>query len=113
MLQPNKSPGPDSITNEIIKQLHLTFPSVLHKLFNVSEYWHFSTCSKTCPGDSHPQNKYLRNATNCSINEVLLVNQSLIWNWNKQSLMGQLDLGYEKDVGECTSVVAFGISIVR
>ncbi|KAF8785071.1 Retrovirus-related Pol polyprotein type-1 like protein [Argiope bruennichi] len=35
MLKPNKSPGPDSISNEIIKQFHLAFPSFLHKIFNV------------------------------------------------------------------------------
>ncbi|GFV61254.1 retrovirus-related Pol polyprotein from type-1 retrotransposable element R1 [Trichonephila clavipes] len=35
MLKLNKSPGPDSISNEIIKQFHLAFPSFLHKLFNV------------------------------------------------------------------------------
>ncbi|GFW58271.1 retrovirus-related Pol polyprotein from type-1 retrotransposable element R1 [Trichonephila clavipes] len=34
-LKLNKSPGPDSISNEIIKQSHLAFPSFLHKLFNV------------------------------------------------------------------------------
>ncbi|GFV54193.1 putative 115 kDa protein in type-1 retrotransposable element R1DM [Trichonephila clavipes] len=35
MLKLNKSPGPDSISNEIIKQFHLAFPSFLQKLFNV------------------------------------------------------------------------------
>ncbi|GFX33001.1 probable protein phosphatase CG10417 [Trichonephila clavipes] len=35
MLKLNKSPGLDSISNEIIKQFHLAFPSFLHKLFNV------------------------------------------------------------------------------
>ncbi|GFT15641.1 retrovirus-related Pol polyprotein from type-1 retrotransposable element R1 [Trichonephila clavipes] len=35
MLKLNKSPGPDYISNEIIKQFHLAFPSFLHKLFNV------------------------------------------------------------------------------
>ncbi|GFW65908.1 retrovirus-related Pol polyprotein from type-1 retrotransposable element R1 [Trichonephila clavipes] len=35
MLKLNKSPGPDSISNEIIKQFHLPFPFFLHKLFNV------------------------------------------------------------------------------
>ncbi|GFS52361.1 retrovirus-related Pol polyprotein from type-1 retrotransposable element R1 [Trichonephila clavipes] len=35
MLKLNKSPGPDSISNEIIKQFQLAFPSFLHKLFNV------------------------------------------------------------------------------
>ncbi|GFR20984.1 hypothetical protein TNCT_559081 [Trichonephila clavata] len=35
MLKFNKSAGPDSISNEIIKQFHLAFPSFLHKLFNV------------------------------------------------------------------------------
>ncbi|GFV56915.1 retrovirus-related Pol polyprotein from type-1 retrotransposable element R1 [Trichonephila clavipes] len=35
MLKLNKSPGPDSISNEIIKQFHLAFSSFLHKLFNV------------------------------------------------------------------------------
>ncbi|GFX18019.1 retrovirus-related Pol polyprotein from type-1 retrotransposable element R1 [Trichonephila clavipes] len=35
MLKLNKSPGLDSISNEIIKQFHLAFPSFLHKRFNV------------------------------------------------------------------------------
>ncbi|GFX77788.1 retrovirus-related Pol polyprotein from type-1 retrotransposable element R1 [Trichonephila clavipes] len=35
ILKLNKSPGPDSISNEIIKQFHLAFPSFLQKLFNV------------------------------------------------------------------------------
>ncbi|GFU88105.1 uncharacterized protein TNCV_1336741 [Trichonephila clavipes] len=35
MLKLNKSPGPDSISNEIIKQFHSAFPYFLHKLFNV------------------------------------------------------------------------------
>ncbi|KAF8765146.1 RNA-directed DNA polymerase mobile like protein [Argiope bruennichi] len=35
MLKPNKSPGPDSISNEISKQFHLAFTSFPHKLFNV------------------------------------------------------------------------------
>ncbi|GFW29089.1 reverse transcriptase domain-containing protein [Trichonephila clavipes] len=33
MLKLNESPGPDSISNEIIKQFHLAFTSSLHKLF--------------------------------------------------------------------------------
>lgn len=33
-LQSNKTPGPDSISNEIVKRFHSMFPSFLQKLFN-------------------------------------------------------------------------------
>ncbi|GFX06496.1 uncharacterized protein TNCV_3017301 [Trichonephila clavipes] len=35
MIKLNKSPGLDSISNEIVTQFHLAFPSFPHKLFNV------------------------------------------------------------------------------